>query len=153
LRAAIQRQESAAQAHRRWYQLNMPPVWRVTMAGAAVMALFAFSYGGYRAYVANDATPAATPGIVVDQNWSSAPITDETNTKAAEPEVLSGWTPVSGLSPEAERLRERYLDARQGPNEYILETVGLEDYNAQDTAPRYVMPVLRSDEVVEKVSY
>jgi len=153
LRAAIQRQESAERTRRRWYQLNMPPVWRTAMAGAAVLALFAFSYGGYRVYVATNDTPTAAPMIQVDQNWTTTPATGELTADAALPRVPSGWTPVSGISPEAERLRERYLDARQGQSEYILETVGLDDINAQDTAPRYVMPVLRSDEVVEKVSY
>lgn len=152
LRAAIQREESAAEAHRRWYQLNISPAWRIAMAGAAVLTLFVFSYGGYHVITAGNNTP--TSGIAIDQGWSTSPqVAGETSADVVAPEVPSGWTPVSDISPEAQRLRERYLAARQGPSEYILETVGLDDVNAQDTAPQYLMPLMPSEQVVEKVSY
>lgn len=153
LRAAIQRQESAAQVRRRWYQLNLSPAWRTALAGAAVAVLFGFSYGGYQVFVAGDDTPATPPGITVDQNWSTVPPTSGVIADEAMPQVPSGWTPVSGLSPEAERLRERYLAQRQGSSEYILQTVGVEDLTAQDTAPQYILQVLPYEQVAEKVSY
>jgi anti-sigma factor RsiW len=154
LRAAIQRQENSAKARHHWYQLNLPPVWRTAMAGAAVLALFAVTYGGYRIFNdGNGQTQTVAPVIAIDQNWSSSAVLSEVPGDVASPEVPSGWTPVNGLSPDAQRLRERYLAACQGPSEYILETVRLDDLNMQEAEPRYVMPVVRSDQVTQKDSY
>jgi hypothetical protein len=154
LRAAIQRKENAEVVRRRWYHLNLPPVWRTAVAATSVLALFAVTYGGYRVFSSGAGnSQSGAPAIAVDQDWTTS------NSPAqvlADPEILdvpSGWTPVSGLSPDAQRLRDRYLAARQGPSEYILETVRLDDLNLQQAEPRYVMPIVRSDQVAQKVSY
>jgi hypothetical protein len=150
LRAAIERQENSAKARRAWYQPNLSPMWRTAMAGAAVVALFAVTYGGYMVFGTGE-TQTVAPSIAIDQNWSNSAVLSEVPGDVTA--LPSGWTPVSGLSPDAQRLRERYLEAREGPSEYILETVRLDDLNMQEAAPRYVMPVLRSDQVAQKVSY
>ncbi len=152
LRAAIERQENTAKARRPWYQLNLSPMWRTAMAGAAVVALFAVTYGGYMVFGTGE-TQTVAPSIAIDQNWSNSAVLSEVPSDVASPEVPSGWTPVNGLSPDAQRLRERYLEARQGPSEYVLETVRLDDFNRQQAEPRYVMPVVSSDQVTKKDSY
>jgi hypothetical protein len=154
LRAAIQRKENAEVVRRNWYHLNLTPGWRTAIAAASVLALFAVTYGGYRVFSSGsgDSQPVA-PAFSVDQDWTTSSASGQFVSDPGVPDVPSGWTPVSGLSPDAQRLRDRYLAARQGPSEYILETVRLDDLNLQQAEPRYVMPIVRSDQVAQKVSY
>ena len=155
LRAAIQRQEKSEAAHHHWYQVRVSPIWRTALAGATVLALFVVTYGGYRVLTAGDSeNQAAVSRIANEQDGTNSPeVYGSTPTDPNVPDLPSGWTPVVGGSPDAQRLRERYLAARQGSSEYVLETVRLDDFTLQQAEPRYVMPLIRSDEVVQKVSY
>lgn len=65
----------------------------------------------------------------------------------------SEWQRVDGLSPEMKRLREVYLADRNLERRYILETDDLNDRLSTRPHPEYIMPVVRSDQVVQPVSY
>ena len=155
LRAAIERQEKTDAVRRHWYKISLPPVWRTVLAGATVLALFAVTYGGYRVLTSGGSkSQTANPGIAGEQQTTeSAEVYGSTPVDPDVSDLPSGWTPVVGGAPDAQRLRDRYLAARQGSSEYVLETVKLDDLTLQEAEPRYVMPLVRSDEVVQKVSY
>jgi predicted anti-sigma-YlaC factor YlaD len=72
------------------------------------------------------------------------------------PEVTSvpaTLTPVEGLTPEMRRLQEQYLATGQLPENYVVETVGLDDPTSKKPSPRYVMPTMSTEQVSRKDSY
>lgn len=153
LRAAVERQESIDASPRPWLRFSFSPVWRPAVAAAAVLLLFVLTYGGYRMLhspaVGNRAGVAEN---AADWAWSDP---DQLPGEALSDgfAVPSGWTPVDGQAPDAQRVRNRYLAARPSSSDFVLGTVSLDDPTAKKPEPLYVMPVIRSDQVVRKVSY
>lgn len=150
LRAAIRRTEAVPVAATPWYRQVLAQPWRPALAACSAILVIALSYGAYRTHFTTT-TPAhsvaqADPQTTLEYFGSLVSGTDQSGTP-------SGWIPVNGLSPEARRLQNLYLDASRGPNDYVVQTVGLEDPNTKKPSPRYVMPYERSDDMVRKVSY
>ena len=155
LKAAIRRAEATEKEGRRWYQWHLTPAYRVALGVCTVMILFAASYGSYRVLGVDntDATMSAEPAL---PNTAVATMPDgAVDTGTAESWAIppSGLTPLDPMSADARILSNRYLATDLQSGEYVLGTVRIDDPMAKNQEPNYVMPMVRSDHMVKKVSY
>ncbi|MBI5867825.1 MAG: zf-HC2 domain-containing protein [candidate division Zixibacteria bacterium] len=152
LRAAIHRAETAPSRTQSWYQLMISRPWRPVLAVCSMILVLGLSYGAYRA-----STNSSPSNVLQAQAPTDPKSTLEyfgTLVSGTRPAGMpSGWLAVDGSSPESRRLQSLYLNASQGPNDYVSQTVGLDDSNAAKPGANYVMPVVRSDDMARKVSY
>jgi len=152
LKAAIRRAETVPASSFPWYRLLQAQPWRPVLVTCSMLLVIGLSYGTYQARF------APSSGVPLQ---SMASIDPETTLEyfgnlvsgTRQPGLPSGWIAIYGNSPEARRLQNLYLNASRGPNNYVVEAVDLDDPNTKKPAPRYVMPVERSDDMVRKVSY
>ena len=61
--------------------------------------------------------------------------------------------PLEGLDPEARRLQERYLATEQLPSRYLVPGTSMVDTSLLAKEPRFVMPTVSSEQMLQKVSY
>ena len=158
LRAAIQCHEAEAAAPRRWYQWDITPAWRVATGLAMVMVLFAVSYGGYHVLSASPEAPVTVvPAPETAVHASTFEFERELDVSRVSHEPWNGyqggWSEVDPLTPDGIATQERYLSTQRGPGEYVLETFRINDPTAADPEPNYLMPMIRSDQMVQRVSY
>jgi len=152
LRAAIKRAEAKPAPRGFWHRLPLPslrPIFLVPSLAVAVLVAF----GAYQ--FAESRQVHAEQAAIEAQAELGRMNRDAALGLRSEQEILPpGWTPVDGgLSPEMKQLQDQYLAGRQLPQNYILDTDGLGDPHSTKPEPEYVMPVVRSDQMVRQVSY
>jgi len=155
LKAAIRRAEATENEGRRWYQWHLTPAYRVAVGVCTVLVLFAASYGSYRVLGVDDTSAKLSTESAL-QNPSLATMPDgSVDTGSADSWSVPppGLTPVDPMSADARILSTRYLAIDQQSGEYVLGTVRIDDPMAKNKEPNYVMPMVRSDHMVKKVSY
>jgi len=154
LRSAIQRAEPVPSpvARRGWFaavpRLQWRPAYAFAMAAALVLIAFgSFQYSSYRdrqavaaenARIGQDGELARDAALGLGDNQSVVP---------------PQWSPVDGLSPEMRRLQEQYLADHKLPRNYILGGDEIADTAMAAPGTEYVMPVVRSDQMMQQVSY
>jgi hypothetical protein len=152
LRAAIERQEKADAIASPWYRFHLAPVWRPAIAAVAVVFMFVLTYGGYRVISGPSADQGLASESTINQDWSQDELA-AARIDANDFALPSGLTPVQSDSPDAERVRDQYLAASQGPSNFVIGTVGLDDPTTKKPEPQYVLPVIPSEQMARKVSY
>ncbi len=156
LRAAINRAEAKAAEPRKWYQWNLTPAWRLAVGAAMVVLVFTVSYGSYQ--IVSPSSPEA-PITVVPAPETAAHATaservfDITETTDEWSGYASGWTEVNLMTADGLAARDRYLTARRGPGEFVLETFQLADPTAKKPSPNYLMTTVPSEQVIQRTSY
>ncbi|GAB4313753.1 MAG: hypothetical protein Kow0074_00420 [Candidatus Zixiibacteriota bacterium] len=156
LRAAIQREEARAAAPRRWYQWNLSPALRLAVGTAMVMLVFGVSYGSYQILSPSTTVPPIT--VVPAPETAAHATTVDRVFDATSPVdnwggYSSGWTEVDLMTPDGLAARERYLAARRGPGEYVLDMYPIDDPTAKKPEPNYLMTTVPSDQVIRPTSY
>ena len=152
LRAAIRRVEAAPADTLPWYRALVARPWRPVLAACSMVLVVGLSYGAYRARLVPSPANSSRLMAQVDPKTTLERFQNLVS-GTSQPGLPSGWIAIDGNSPEAKRLQNLYLKASQGPDDFVVQTVGLDDPNTNKPAPRYVMPMERSDDMVRKVSY
>jgi hypothetical protein len=152
LRAAIHRAETVAASSSPWHSQLLAQPWRPALVACSMVLMVGLSYGAYRARVTPFSGASPQPAAQIDPK-ATLEYFGNLVSGANQPGLPSGWIAVNGNSPEALRLQNLYLNASQGLNDYVVETMNLDDPNTKKPGPCYVMPVERSDDMLRKVSY
>lgn len=156
LRAAIQREEARAVAPRKWYQWNLTPAWRLAVGSAMVVLVFAVSYGSYHVVTSNRPVPPVTvmpaPETAVHATTADR-VFDAASSADNWSGYSSGWSEVNLMTPEGLAAQERYLAARRGAGDYVLDMYPIDDPTAKKPEPNYLMTTVPSDQVVRRTSY
>ncbi|MBD3297832.1 MAG: hypothetical protein GF341_04185, partial [candidate division Zixibacteria bacterium] len=156
LRAAIKREEAKATEPRKWYQWNLTPAWRLAVGAAMVVMVFAVSYGSYQ-FVSPSSAEAPITVVPAPETAAHAAASErvfEVSETADEGSgYAGGWAEVDLMTPDGLAARDRYLAARRGPGEYVLETFQLADPTAKKPSPNYLITTVPSEQVIQRTSY
>jgi hypothetical protein len=155
LRAAIQRTESAAARTQRtgWTsglpQLRWRPAFAFSMAAVfALVAFGSFQYSSYREHRAVDEFNAQLGRQGQEAREAALGLREDQSVMPPQ------WSPVDGLSPEMRRLQDQYLADHKLSREYIAGGEKLTtDSTLANPEAEYLTPVVRSDQMLQPVSY
>jgi hypothetical protein len=144
LRAAIHRSEAAAARPKPWHGISRHSFLRPAMAlGLLVITLG----GGITGYIFTQSGDSGSP-----LPGQAYPIGSSELIAEGQGALQPGITPVGDQSAEDQRVQQ-YIESNHGPNDYVLETVSLEDPTAEKRMTQYVNPVITADQVARRVSY